>query len=154
MVGSAQVGDFFGSIGEINVDTGGTINTNSASTIDVGPQLGGNVVAGSFDIGVQAGAQGTVNVNGGTLQVEGVLTVGDGGGGNLAIRAGGTVTSQSGDIGTGGGNNGTVTVDGLGSSWSMSGNLQIGVSGRSWNHLADRLEPGERHHQPHRCQRL
>ena len=87
------------------------------------------VVAGSFDIGVQAGAQGTVNVNGGTLQVEGVLTVGDGGTGNLTVSDNGTVTSQDGDIGTGGGNNGTVTVDGLGSSWSMSGNLQIGVQG-------------------------
>ncbi len=127
--GSAQVGDFFGSIGEIDIDAGGTLTTNSASAIDLGAQLGGTVVAGYFDIGVEAGSQGTVKVEGGTLKVGSDLIVGDAGSGSLAISAGGTVTSQQGGIGTSAGNDGTVTVDGLGSSWSISNNLQIGVQG-------------------------
>ena len=57
-------------------------------------ELGANVVAGSFDIGVQAGSQGTVNVNGGTLNVEGDLTVGDGGSGALTASGGATITKR------------------------------------------------------------
>ncbi len=127
--GSAQVGDFFGSIGEIDIDAGGTLTTNSASAIDLGAQLGGTVVAGYFDIGVEAGSQGTVKVEGGTLNVDGNLIVGDAGSGSLAISAGGKVASQGGVIVTGTGNNGMATVDGLGSSWSMSGFLHIGAFG-------------------------
>ena len=127
--GQAQVGDFGGSVGEIDIDAGGSVTTN-ASTIDVGAQIGATVAAGSFVVGVQSGAQGTVNVNGGTLNVDADITVGDYGTGRLAISAGGTVTSQSGDIGTGGGDEDAVTVDGAHSSWTMSAVLHMGGQGQ------------------------
>ena len=131
-VGQVQVGDYAGSIGTLNIDSGATLTTTT-STIDTGPQevAGGtiNVTAGEFDIAVQSGATGDVDVNDGTLTVAGELIVGDGGEGRLTVENGGTVSSASGNVGTGTDNYGSVVVDGATTSWSIAGALTIGVEG-------------------------
>jgi T5SS/PEP-CTERM-associated repeat protein len=127
--GAVQVGDFGGSNGWLTITTGGTVTTNSASTVDAGPQLGGAVTEGNFTIGVLTGSKGTVAVDGGTLTVEGSLLVGDGGSGSLMISDGGVVTSTAGEVGTSAGNTGTLILDGPGSSWTITNGLSIGVDG-------------------------
>jgi T5SS/PEP-CTERM-associated repeat protein len=62
------------------------------STVDTGVQTGATVTAGAFDIGVQAGSKGAVDVDGGTLSIYGTLSVGDAGTGALDV-SGATVTT-------------------------------------------------------------
>ena len=102
-VGQVQVGDYNGSAGRLDIDSGASVSTSSASTIDVGPQAiqGGTiqVAAGSFELGVQAGSFGFVDVNDGTLTVEGDLTIGGSGSGTLSVESGGVVSAGDATVG-------------------------------------------------------
>jgi len=103
--GQVQVSDYGTSVGVLDVDSGSSLTTDSASTIDVGSQRVANngtiqVAAGSFNIGVQAGSSGQVDVDGGTVTVQGDLTVGDAGAGSLSVESGGVVSVVNADIGT------------------------------------------------------
>lgn len=82
-------------------------------------------------IGQLVGSQGTAVIDAGIWNANGgSLTLGNSGVGSLDIINGGILNnsgfSRLGEIG---GSNGTATVSGVGSQWSVSGNLQIGVAG-------------------------
>jgi T5SS/PEP-CTERM-associated repeat protein/uncharacterized repeat protein (TIGR03803 family) len=103
--GQVQVGDFVSGVGTLDIDSFASLSTNSASTVDVGPQRIGtdgtiDVAAGSFDIGVQSGSHGRVDVDGGTVTVQGDLTVGNVGAGSLSVEGGGVFSVVNADIGT------------------------------------------------------
>jgi len=76
---------------------------------------------------VQAGSQGTLKVDGGTLTVEGELEVGDGGSGSLTISDGGMVSAQTVQIGTAGASMDTVTLDVDGT--LTAGSVEVGADG-------------------------
>src|SRR5580704_16629384 len=144
--GSVLVGDQAGSSGTITLGNGGS---GTASLINSGPVgypgnfyvgYGGdrtvNVNANSkisgFDgmtLGVLAGSSGTVTVNAGSLTGGGNMVIGDQGVGTLTIKNGGTVTATAGLMGVQSGSGGSsVTVTGAGSSWTLSGGLEIGIN--------------------------
>jgi T5SS/PEP-CTERM-associated repeat protein len=108
---------------------------NSPGSLWVGYSGTGNltinqdgVVNGFFGATVasQTGSQGTVTVNGGTLDVTaggtGSLTVGEFGTGTLTVQSGGTLNSAAGTIaGQAGSLGSSVTVTGTGSTWNLGG---------------------------------
>lgn len=102
-------------------------------TIDDGGRV---TVARDASVGVRASSDGAVQVTGAGSQwdVTGTLTVASAGVGRVDIENGGTVTSALADIGSGsnGANeraDGRLTVSGVGSTWTNTGDLRIGVTG-------------------------
>ena len=82
---------------------------------------------GAFAAAIAAG--GTVTVNAGSLIGGGNMVIGDQGLGTLTIENGGTVTATAGLLGVQTGSSGSsVTVTGAGSSWTLSGGLEIGIN--------------------------
>jgi fibronectin-binding autotransporter adhesin len=113
-----------------------------AGTVDV--EYGTLAIQNSFsnhigDIGINAGANGTVTVSGigSNWKTSGDLYVGDSGAGTLQITSGGAVSDTNGWIGNAGGSVGNVIVTGTGSKWTNSGNLTIGNSGTGTLTLVD-----------------
>ena len=97
---------------------------------------GSNVVSNSGIIGYLTGSTGVVTVDGvgSTWTNSGSLFLGSflfslGGDGALNITGGGTVSNTHGIIGTNADSKGVVTVDGNNSSWTCSGDLDIGSQG-------------------------
>jgi T5SS/PEP-CTERM-associated repeat protein/autotransporter-associated beta strand protein len=107
--------------------TGGT----GTATVD-GFGSGATWTSGnSIFVGEGAGATGTLNViNGGAVNVDSDVIVGDGGGtGTMHINSGGTLSNFNGFVGDTG--TGTATVDGVGSTWTNAGNFKVGEGGGS-----------------------
>jgi T5SS/PEP-CTERM-associated repeat protein len=144
--GSVLVGDQAGSSGTITLGNGGS---GTASLINSGPvgypgnfyigyggdgtvNVNANSMISGFDgmtLGVLAGSSGTVTVNAGSLTGGGTMVIGDQGLGTLTIENGGTVTGTAGLLGVQTGSSGSsVTVTGAGSSWTLSGGLEIGIN--------------------------
>jgi T5SS/PEP-CTERM-associated repeat protein len=144
--GSVLVGDQAGSSGTITLGNGGS---GTASLINSGPvgypgnfyigyggdgtvNVNANSMISGFDgmtLGVLAGSSGTVTVNAGSLTGGGNMVIGDQGVGTLTIENGGTVTGTAGLLGVQTGSSGSsVTVTGAGSSWTLSGGLEIGIN--------------------------
>lgn len=92
----------------------------------------GGVVNSEFGtIGLRAGSDGTVSVDGigSTWALSQSTYVGHYGTGRLTITNGGLVTNNIGTIGYHVESDGTVTVDGAGSQWTNAGLLRVGYSG-------------------------
>ncbi len=151
--GDFEIGFGSGSTGTVTVGSAASPNLANPSTLtnigggNPGTLLvgdGGNgaltinkdgAVSGFFGatIGNQSGSQGTVTVNGGSLNVAalstGVLTVGEAGQGTLTIENGGTVTSGFGQISSLSGSAGSsATVTGAGSTWNSTGGVTVGLA--------------------------
>ncbi|MGQ7829784.1 autotransporter domain-containing protein [Altererythrobacter sp. Z27] len=104
----------------------GDTNTGTLAISD------GGVVNSEFGtIGLRAGSDGTVTVDGigSTWALSQSPYVGHYGTGRLTITNGGLVTNNIGTIGYHVGSDGTVTVDGAGSQWTNAGLLRVGYSG-------------------------
>lgn len=151
------VGQLTGSTGLLTLQTGGAVEFGS--TFFVGNQSGSygtvNILAGSsitdttasaagtyMDIGLNAGAQGTVNVSGSgaVLNLAGNgITVGNAGDAILNVSSGATVdagTYNSNDeaavmVGYKSGSDGIVNVDGSGTTLTASGYSDIGRGGQA-----------------------
>jgi T5SS/PEP-CTERM-associated repeat protein len=144
--GSVLVGDQAGSSGTITLGNGGS---GTASLINSGPvgypgnfyvgyggdgtvNVNANSMISGFDgmtLGVLAGSSGSVTVNAGSLTGGGNMVIGDQGVGTLTIENGGTVTGTAGLLGVQTGSSGSsVTVTGAGSSWALTGGLEIGIN--------------------------
>jgi T5SS/PEP-CTERM-associated repeat protein/autotransporter-associated beta strand protein len=97
----------FGGDGTLNIQNGGTVNSDSAF------------------LGYYTGTTGTVTVDGLGSQwtVNSDLRVGYGGNGTFNIQSGGIVSSRDGFIGFGG--IGVATVSGAGSQWNIGRNLYV-----------------------------
>jgi T5SS/PEP-CTERM-associated repeat protein len=140
------VGDQAGSSGTITLGNGGS---GTASLINSGPvgypgnfyvgyggdgtvNVNANSMISGFDgmtLGVLAGSSGSVTVNAGSLTGGGNMVIGDQGVGTLTIENGGTVTGTAGLLGVQTGSSGSsVTVTGAGSSWALTGGLEIGIN--------------------------
>ena len=72
-------------------------------------------------------AAGMVVDTGATLNLAGTFTIGKQKPGSLMIQNGGDVLSATGVLGESGAGVGNVTVTGAGSTWSNSGNIDVGV---------------------------
>jgi T5SS/PEP-CTERM-associated repeat protein/autotransporter-associated beta strand protein len=122
----ANIGDQAGATGTVTVDGKGSTWTN---TNPYGlPLLLGN--SGSGTLNVQNG--GTVSNNDANnrgIFLGVMLAQSDGSTGNLNIKSGGTLFSSTGIVGQGSGATGTVTVDGAGSAWTMTGSLTVDNGG-------------------------
>ncbi|QEL65497.1 hypothetical protein OTERR_20210 [Oryzomicrobium terrae] len=82
-------------------------------------------------LGEQAGSRGTANVQGGWNVGSGQMLVGNDGQGILSITNGGTVSNGVGSIGAGAnGLTSTALVSGVGSMWSNSDRLFVGIRGQ------------------------
>ncbi|WP_158667631.1 autotransporter outer membrane beta-barrel domain-containing protein [Bradyrhizobium guangdongense] len=137
---SGHVGRGAGSSGTVTVDGAGSSWTNhialwvgNSGTGTLTVRNGGTVSNGADgSIGVNAGATGTVTVDGaGSSWTDaGNLYVGQAGSGTLMVSNGGTVSNGvDGYIGASSGATGTVTVTGTGSSWTHAGAVAVGESG-------------------------
>jgi T5SS/PEP-CTERM-associated repeat protein len=149
--GDVEIGFGSGSTGTVTVGSAASPNLANPSTLtNVGGNQPGNLLVGDggngtltinkdgavsgffgATLGNQSGSQGTVTVNGGSLNVTflstGVLTVGDAGQGTLTIENGGTVTSGFGQIAVLSGSAGSsATVTGAGSTWNSTGGVTVG----------------------------
>ena len=101
-------------------------STDGGLSISAGSNLPSNLDI----IGNQAGATGTVSVDGaGSTWYGSTLAVGCAGTGNMAITNGGLVSIPTNYIGQLAGSNGTVTVSGVGSSWVGSDSVYVGYAG-------------------------
>jgi outer membrane autotransporter protein len=104
-----------------------TVGDTGSGTLNVVD--GGTVTSGTVRIGSQAGANGTVKINGdGSLLDLSASTLGVGGSGTgtLTIEDGGKAKSDGAGIGLSAGSVGTATVTGTGSSWEIgNGNFFI-----------------------------
>ena len=93
----------------------------------------GNVTSTTAEIGYGSSSKGLVTVNGAGATWAGTfLDVGYSGSGTLSITNGGSATASSGIytyIGRSSGSQGMVSVDGHGSTWNVSGGLQVGEFG-------------------------
>ncbi len=130
------LGDDATSFGEVTISAPGslwiigdslTVGAAGSATLTIS---GGLVSGHNTTIGSGVGSNGTVTVDGGgSWENTGALMVGDAGTGMLQIgpagtgTGSGTVTSVSGVVG--GTGLGHVMVDGSGSSWTVSGALQV-----------------------------
>ena len=105
------------------------LNNGDAGALAIGG--GGAVSDGTGNIGFNAGATGTVTVNGplSAWNNANYLYVGLVGNGQLQIANGGTVTSANTSIGNNSGGYGTVAIDGAGSSLVNTANLYVGSAG-------------------------
>ncbi len=136
--------------GSLSVSNGGTVNFSNSAGISIGHGdgsvgtltvgSGGTLTAGAGGaaIGVMAGAQGTVSIQGAgsSLTSSGYLNVGDAAtgasgqpGGSLLISTGASVTTAGLNIGNQSGGVGAVSVDGAGSSLSSTQNVTVGNNG-------------------------
>jgi T5SS/PEP-CTERM-associated repeat protein len=70
---------------------------------------------------------GMVVGSGATLDLAGTFTIGKQNPGSLVVQSGGDVLSATGVLGASGAGVGNVTVTGSGSTWSNSGNIDVGV---------------------------
>ena len=141
--GSASVGDDL-QIGNATGDSG-SVNISNGSQLTVGDMVGvawsgtgsldvstgGSLTAGSLSVGVSAGGNGSVAVDGAgaLLHTEEHALVGFNGTGSLAITNGGTVDVLNLEVAANAGSLGSVTVDGAGSELLTSGYLSVGDSG-------------------------
>ena len=117
--------------------TGAGSRWNIAGDLSLGDDADGNLtisngaVVTSADGILGSGLNGTALVTGtnSSWNLTGDLTVGSYGNGSLNIQNGATVTSATGSIGyfTDTSTTGVVTVSGSGSSWTMPGDLTVGV---------------------------
>jgi T5SS/PEP-CTERM-associated repeat protein len=152
IIGDVEIGFGSGSTGTVTVGSAASPNLANPSTLT---NIGGNqpgtllvgdggtgtltinkdgTVTGFFGatLGNQSGSQGTVTVNGGTLNVttglSGILLVGENGIGTLTIENGGTVTDAFSAIADLSGSAGSsATVTGAGSTWNLSfGGVTVG----------------------------
>ena len=113
--------------------TTGTLNVGSAGNGTVDVLLGGSlhntsdavIGAGSPFTGVGTGV---VNVTGSFWESNGLLTVGNGGSGEVNITGGGRVSGEGNVIGDGLTGHGEVNVDGPSSRWINSGPITVGGS--------------------------
>jgi T5SS/PEP-CTERM-associated repeat protein/autotransporter-associated beta strand protein len=108
--------DFAGSNGTLNITSGGTVSTAFGSIGSSGG-IGTVTVSGSTSTWINSNFFGPSAIHVGEF----------GGTGTMNVLNGGTVSSGGGligDVGTG-----TVTVNGAGSSWTSSGDLQVGDVG-------------------------
>ncbi|NIA07601.1 MAG: hypothetical protein GWP14_08215 [Actinobacteria bacterium] len=113
------VTDYYNGI-YIGIDGSGTLSIRN----------GGGVSSKICSIGRNAGATGTVTVEGaGTVWNNGLTIVGFDGTGSLSISGGGSVIDTTGSLGARAGSSGTATVDGTDSTWSNSSDLYVGGSG-------------------------
>jgi T5SS/PEP-CTERM-associated repeat protein len=124
-----------------NVSTLTNVGGNQPGVLTVGYSGNGTLTVNSdgavsgFDgavLGSQTGSQGKVIVNGGffnpTYLGGGVLTIGGSGLGTLLVENGGTATTGFAEIASLSGSAGSsATVTGAGSTWNLSGGMQIGV---------------------------
>ena len=134
------IGNFSGATGAVTVDGAGSTWTNSAD-LQVGIfnsgtltiRNGGTVSNGSGFVGQYSGSTGAVTVDGAgsTWTNSADLYFGFSGtaSGTLTIRNGGTVSNANGYLAADVGSTGTATVDGAGSTWTNSGDLQVGIFG-------------------------
>ena len=86
---------------------------------------------GQVTVGNQPSGQGILAVkNGSTLDASGAnLILGSAGTATMNVQSGGTVKSAIGTLGMAAGSNAVATIDGAGSSWSVTGDLTVGVFG-------------------------
>ena len=86
---------------------------------------------GQVTVGNQPSGQGILAVkNGSTLDASGAnLILGSAGTATMNVQSGGTVRSAIGTLGMAAGSNAVATIDGAGSSWSVTGDLTVGVFG-------------------------
>ena len=152
-VGTVLLGEQADSAGTITLGNGGTgtalLTTTAADGANFYVGYGGsgtlNVNAGGsitgfdgMELGVLAGSSGTVTVNAGSLAAGGVMTVGGAGAGTLTIENGGTVTATSAAIASAAGADGSsATVTGTNSTWTLTGDLQVGIGGNGSLTIAD-----------------
>jgi len=115
--GSLTIGATEGFNNSLVITSGGIVSNSSAS---IGSYWGG-------DNEVRVSGAGSQWINAGTL----IVGLERGSGNRLVIENGGIVSSSDGYIGTGnrGTHGNTAEVSGLGSRWSISGGLTIGVGG-------------------------
>ena len=111
------------------------VGNSGTGTLDIA--AGGGVSNGSGYIGDEAGATGSVSVDGmgSTWTNSAYLRIGGSGDGTLNVTGGGQVTSTIGYVGNQTGSTGEVSVDGIGSTWTNygsfpgSGNIYVGYAG-------------------------
>jgi T5SS/PEP-CTERM-associated repeat protein len=121
---------------------GGNVQVGASGTGALNIMDSGKVSADDLSVGAEAGGQGTVTMNGGTLELTGKLTVGDAGQGTLTVVPGapddeGDITSMDGSIGAQIGSSGSVTIgsavgqgiQATSSQWTVKGELVIGEAG-------------------------
>ena len=136
------IGFFANGAGVVTVDGAGSNWSNSVG-LNVGyfgsgtlTITNGGVVTsiGAINIGTNAGASGSVVVDGtGSglgLSSNANLSVGAGGTGTLTITNGGAVADTNAIVGTPAGATGSVLVNGAGSSWVTTNGLQLGAGGQ------------------------
>ncbi|MEX2308097.1 MAG: hypothetical protein WD738_10920 [Pirellulales bacterium] len=137
---SGYIGREGGSMGEVNVDGAGSILTTSS---DLWAGFGGNgtlSITGGADvsspddgrIGHVEGSIGEVTVDGSgsTWTIGDNLSIGNNdGNGTLYITNGGQINSGYGTIAQQSVATGEVTVDGIGSTWTITNTLTVGVFG-------------------------
>ena len=107
-------------IGGLSITDGGTVSSNAAFLAH-----GGMLVGDPDGVG-----DATVDGVDSRWDINGDISVGYRGVGNLSITNGGTVSSDDAFVGNLDGSDGTVTVDGAGSTWdSSSGRIFVGNEG-------------------------
>jgi T5SS/PEP-CTERM-associated repeat protein len=131
-----SIGEDAGCKGFVNVDGAGS--TWSTAILDVGGEgtgalkvtNGGSVFSIGTSIGRNPGSVGVVTVDGAgsnlTMTTFGALVVGNFGTGTLDVTNGGTVSSSVGFVGASSDAVAFATIDGLGSKWTISGQLNVG----------------------------
>ena len=112
-------------------DTGSTLLVGETGTGTLAISDGGIVESEFSHVGFNAGADGTVTVDGSGSAWHLINNpyIGSYGTGHLAISNGGLVSNTIGTIGFHAGSNGTATVDGAGSQWTNVGLLRVGYFG-------------------------
>lgn len=106
-----------------NSATAAQINNGGTAQISADAPM---AEACSLTLGLNAGDSGTVQVSPphGDLTIDADIFVGKGGKGTLT-QTFGTITSAAGSIASLTGSNGSVTVDGTGSTWAVSGEVDV-----------------------------
>ena len=145
--GLLQVGQFFGSDGEVTVD-GTNSQLTTATAINIGREGDGsltisnggfvsshpNTHANAFDttlsgsIGRNATGTGDVTISGKASRwiQDGMMAVGYFGDGTLTLENGGTLQSSDGQIAKEVGSQGAAIVTGTGAQWTIADNLIVG----------------------------
>lgn len=154
--GSVVIGNLAGSTGSIIVGDGGAGTASFTNNPPPGYEgnlnigyagngsltVNANGIVSGFSgatIGIQAGSQGTLTVNGGSFSTPlGSLDVGQNGRGTLLIENGGTASVLQAVIGGGVGSNGSsATVTGRGSAWTVTGSISLGNAGDASLNISD-----------------
>ncbi len=127
-----------GQSGTLQILNGGTISSglgggfedivvgrNGTGLLEI--ESGGSAIVQTLFVAGEAGSAGTVNVNGGLLDVRLTLHVGDRGIGQFTLTGNGTVQSETADIGRVAGSSGTASItDGQ---WSNTDAIFVGLDG-------------------------